>query len=123
MEAITKQFVVPVMPVQPSQNKMIYPWERTNLFTLCQELYALASKTGYLGTFEEFKAHFGEYLESGESIIDYDTYTGQYEVTPLPNLEQILRTRNKVLKHDVVIQPIPYYETTNNAGGYTVIIG
>lgn len=123
MEAITKQFVVPVMPVQPSQNKMIYPWERTNLFTLCQELYALASKTGYLGTFEEFKAHFGEYLESDESIIDYDAYTGQYEITPLPNLEQILRTHNKILKHDIVIQPIPYYETTNNAGGYTVIIG
>lgn len=123
MEAITKQFVVPVMPVQPSQNKMIYPWERTNLFTLCQELYALASKTGYLGTFEEFKAHFGEYLESDESIIDYDAYTGQYAVTPLPNLEQILRTSNKILKHDIVIQPIPYYETTNNAGGYTVIIG
>lgn len=123
MEAITRQFVLPVMPQQPAAKTSVYPWERTNLFILCQQLYGLAAKTGYLGTFEEFKEHFGEYLESGDSIIDYDAYTGQYEVTPLPNVEQILRTRNKVLKHDVVVQPIPYYETTNDAGGYTVIIG
>ena len=119
MEAITKQFILPVMPQQPAAKPSVYPWERTNLFVLCQQLYQLAAKTGYLGTFEDF----GEYLESGDSIIDYDAYTGQYEVTPLPNVEQILRTRHKVLKHDVVIQPIPYYETTNDAGGYTVIIG
>lgn len=123
MEAITQQFVLPVMPQQPAAKASVYPWEHTNLFILCQQLYGLAAKTGYLGTFEEFKEHFGEYLESGDSIIDYDAYTGQYEVTPLPNVEQILRTHNKVLKHDIVIQPIPYYETTNDAGGYTVIIG
>ena len=123
MEAIKQQFILPVTPQQTAVKSSVYPWERTNLFVLCQQLYSLAAKTGYLGTFEEFKAHFGEYLESGESIIDYDTYTGQYEVTPLPNVASILRTHNKVLKHDVVIQPIPYYETTNEAGGYTVIIG
>lgn len=123
MEAITKQFILPIMPQQPAVIPSIYPWESTNLLILCQQLYQRATKTGYSGTFEEFKEHFGEYIESGDSIIDYDAYTGQYEVTPLPNVEQILRTRNKVLKHDVVIQPIPYYETTNDAGGYTVIIG
>ena len=123
MDAITKQFILPVMPQQQAAKPSVYPWERTNLFVLCQQLYQLAAKTGYLGTFEEFKTHFGEYLESGDSIIDYDAYTGQYEVTPLPNVEQILRTHNKILKHDVVVQPIPYYETTNDAGGYTVIIG
>lgn len=123
MEAITRQFILPVMPKAEPSLPVIYPWENTNLFVLCQQLYELASKTGYLGTFEEFKEHFGAYLESGDSVIDYDVYTGQYEVTPLPAVEQILRTRNKVLKHDIVINPIPYYEVSNEAGGITVSIG
>ena len=123
MDAITHRFVVPIMPEQPAKLKVVYPWETTNLLILCQQLFELAVKTGYHGTFEEFKAHFGEYLESGDSIIDYDEYTGQYQVTPLPYVEQILRTRNKVLKYDVTIEEIPYYETSNDAGGYTVIIG
>ena len=95
----------------------------TNIYNLCQQLFELAAHTGYTGTFDEFKQHFGEYLESSDIIIDYDEYTGQYQVTPLPNVEQILRTKNKVLKQDVIIEQIPYYETTNLAGGYTAIIG
>jgi len=90
---------------------------------ICQELFELAHNTGYHGTFEEFKEHFGEYLESGTIIINPDEYLGQYQVTPLAFLEQILRTNNKLLKQDIIIEPIPYYETSNNAGGYTVIIG
>ena len=123
MEALTRRFGVPMMPAQPANLKVVYPWETTNIYNLCQQLFELASKTGYLGTFEEFKTHFGEYLESGSSIIDYDIYTGQYQVTPLPNVEQILRTQNRLLKHDIIIEQIPYYETTNLAGGYTAIIG
>ena len=60
---------------------------------------------------------------SDNVIIDFDNYTGQYSVTPLPNIDQILKTKNKLLKEDVIVEQIPYYETTNDAGGYTVIIG
>ena len=123
MDALTRRFVVPIMPEQPANLKVIYPWEQTNIYNLCQQLFELAAHTGYTGTFDEFKQHFGEYLESSDIIIDYDEYTGQYQVTPLPNVEQILRTKNKVLKQDVIIEQIPYYETTNLAGGYTAIIG
>lgn len=123
MDALTRRFVVPIMPEQPANLKIIYPWEQTNIYNLCQQLFELAAHTGYTGTFDEFKQHFGEYLESSDIIIDYDEYTGQYQVTPLPNVEQILRTKNKVLKQDVIIEQIPYYETTNLAGGYTAIIG
>lgn len=124
MNAITKQFVLPIPPQPPKpQMPIIYPWETTNLYTLCMQLYELARNTGYTGTFDEFKSHFGAYLESGDSIINVNEYTGQYTVTPLPNVEQILRTDNKILKHDIVVEPIPYYETSNDAGGYTVIIG
>lgn len=123
MDAITKRFVVPIAPMPTPPIKTIYPWENTNLYNLCVQLYELAKKTGYEDTFEEFKSHFGAYLESNTSIIDVDEYTGQYIVTPLPDLEQILRTNNKVLKHNIVVEPIPYFQTSNDAGGYTVTIG
>lgn len=124
MEAITRQFVLPIEPqVKNPSLPVVYPWEQTNLFNLCQQLYELAAQTGYHGTFDEFKRYFGEYLESGDSIIDYDEYAGEYVCYPLPDVEQILRTKNKVLKHDIVINPIPYHEVDNYAGGRTVTIG
>lgn len=123
MEALTRQFVIPTVPDNPVKLKVIYPWETTNIYTICQQLFNLATHTGYNGTFEEFKAHFGEYLNSDNVIIDFDNYTGQYSVTPLPNIDQILKTKNKLLKENVIVEQIPYYETTNDAGGYTVIIG
>ena len=123
MEAITKQFILPILPTKKPSLPVVYPWENTNLLNLCQQLYALAATTGFTGTFEDFKLHFGAYLESNDITIDYDTYTGQYEVTPLPSVEQILRTKKKVLQDDITVGPIPYYETSNDAGGYTVIIG
>lgn len=49
-------------------------------------------------------------------------YTGEYVVTPSVQ-EQILETRNKVMSNDVTVEEIPYYETSNEHGGYTVIIG
>jgi len=41
----------------------------------------------------------------------------------MAHLSQILRTNDKIMTDNVVVEPIPYYETTNDAGGYTVIIG
>lgn len=52
----------------------------------------------------------------------YEEYGGPYEVTP-STLEQTLPTINKVMALDVTVHEIPYYETTNESGGYTVIIG
>lgn len=123
MEAITKSFILPTMPNSQPSLPVVYPWEQTNLFNLCQQLYMLAAQTGFGGTFDDFKTYFGSYLENGDISIDYDIYTGQYNVSPLPNVEQILRTNNKLLKHDIVIEPIPYHETDNSAGGRTVSIG
>ena len=123
MDAITRQFILPAEPTVAAKLPVVYPWEQTNLFILCQQLYELASKTGYTGDFEEFKTHFGEYLNSDGSLINYDIYTGQYEITALPEVEQILRTEKKILLADIVINPIPYYEVSNEAGGITVSIG
>jgi len=59
------------------------------------------------------------YGHGGET---YEEYTGVYEITPSTS-EQVLPTAQKVLTADVTVQEIPYYETTNESGGYTVIIG
>ena len=50
-------------------------------------------------------------------------YTGRYQVTPLAYLDQILRTKDKVMEQDVTVEKIPYQTTSNTAGGYTAIIG
>ena len=123
MEAITQQFILPVIPKVEPRLPIVYPWEQTNLFNLCQQLFELAAQTGFTGSFDDFKARFGAYLENDEIVIDYDIYSGQYLVTPLPNIEQILRTQNKVVTEDIVINPIPYAEVSNLAGGKTVTIG
>lgn len=52
----------------------------------------------------------------------YPEYKGATEVTPHV-VGQILPTMNTLLKRDIEIKAIPYYETTNLKGGYTAIIG
>ena len=69
-------------------------------------------------------------VHGNSSIIDIDVekrdigvpYTGTYEVTPLPYAKQELRTENRVLAKNVIINEIPYYETSNPYGK-TIIIG
>ena len=51
------------------------------------------------------------------------TYTGRYEVTPMADIAQVLNTNNKIMEDNVTVEKIPYAETSNAAGGYTVIIG
>lgn len=54
---------------------------------------------------------------------DQEPYTGEYEVTPDISGEQVLATANKYLAKDIVINPVPYSETTNASDGVTVYIG
>lgn len=55
-------------------------------------------------------------------LVGGDPYTGEYVVTPTTEA-QTLGTAYKVMTDDVTVHEIPYYETTNPSGGYTVIIG
>ena len=50
-------------------------------------------------------------------------YDGAYEITPLTETETVMETAGKRMADDVVVLAIPYYETTNESGGYTVNIG
>lgn len=51
-----------------------------------------------------------------------NTYQGEYEVTPVAYEKQTLKTSNLLLEHDVVVNEVPYYETTNDSNGTTVYI-
>ena len=53
--------------------------------------------------------------------IGYEDYAGPYKVTPKVE-SQALSTADKHMTHDVTIEPIPYYEVSNQ-NGKTIIIG
>ena len=48
--------------------------------------------------------------------------SAEYEVVPNAFNTQVLPTANKVLKKDIVVQKVPYFETSNNYDGVTVYI-
>lgn len=57
------------------------------------------------------------------NIVDgADYYEGPYEAVPKPD-EQTLPTSGKCMTEDVLVRGIPYYETSNAAGGNTIYIG
>lgn len=90
--------------------KRIYPWDEYDATLVLQWLYAQAKKTGFIGSFEDFKLRYGAYIDAldPQDIHDIiENYKGPYHITPLESIEQVLKTKNKVLNHDIVIDPIP----------------
>lgn len=90
--------------------KKIYPWDEYNKVLVMQWLYAQAQATGFTGTLEDFKLRYGAYIEAADpqDISDLiENYTGTYHITPLVSIEQVLKTKNKVLNQDIIIDPIP----------------
>lgn len=67
----------------------------------------------------EFSVDFGEIntIHSGGV-----SYKGDYTVTPKVT-EQILPTANALLKEDIFVKSIPFFDVSNLAGGSTVYIG
>ena len=90
--------------------KRIYPWDEYNVELVMQWLFAQARKTGFTGTFEDFKLRYGAYVEAidpQEAHEIIENYTGTYHIIPLMGIEQVLKTKNKVLNQDIIIDPIP----------------
>lgn len=54
--------------------------------------------------------------------VGIDIYTGETEVTPTDQ-EQQLDTSGKKMGDDITVKPIPYAEVSNHSGGITVTIG
>ena len=53
---------------------------------------------------------------------DAPDYEGSYVVTPKAHSETVLPTNNRVMRDDVTVLRVPYYETSNPSGGYTAYI-
>lgn len=53
---------------------------------------------------------------------EYDAYSGDYKVIPKASGSQILNTANKVLKEDILVTEVPYWETSNESNGLTAYI-
>ena len=80
--------------------------------------------------FEDIADCFLVIPESGEAGVymaiggnNLPPYTGDVIVTPQAESPVVLETANKSLYEDITVLEIPYVETSNLSGGYTVSIG
>lgn len=60
-------------------------------------------------------------VEKGGSY--YPPYTGKYHITPTLYWQQRLETFGKSMTDDVLVDSIPFTETSNPQGGKTIVIG
>ena len=81
----------------------------------------LAGKIGSEGTLFGSIVSEGALSGSLSMPVGYEDYAGPYKVTPKVE-SQALSTADKHMAHDVTIEPIPYYEVSNQ-NGKTIIIG
>lgn len=73
--------------------------------------------------FEQEGSYFASNFGQIQTITEYigDPYVGEYTVTPTVE-EQIMQTKEKIMRDDVTIQAIPYFEVSNTSDGVTVYI-
>ena len=86
---------------------------------LTQELPSLSGQLAL----DEGLVLTGDLVIQSATEVDVPPYDGSYEIAPVANAEVILSTTGKKMLDDVTVLEIPYYETSNESGGYTVIIG
>lgn len=54
---------------------------------------------------------------------EYAVYDGAYEIVPKVSQTQTLPTGNRILKQDIIVREIPFYEAKNESDGMTAYIG
>ena len=81
----------------------------------------LTGKIGSEGTLSGSIVSEGALSGSLSMPVGYEDYTGPYAVTP-KIVSQSLNTADKHMSSDITIEPIPYYEVSNQ-NGKTIIIG
>lgn len=122
---MNQQYALPPNP-QHAVLKKIYPWDEYSITLMMDQLYAQAQRTGFSGTFEDFKLRYGLYVESTDPMDPQsfiENYTGTYHIIPLVGIEQTLKTKNKVLNQDIIVEAIPENlipSTNPYTGRYTV---
>lgn len=78
-------------------------------------------KIGFSPTKSVFQVEFDTALEIKEST-EADVYVGEYTLTP-ETKDQVLLTKEKLLKENVTVKAVPKQIVDNPAGGQTVTIG
>lgn len=59
---------------ETAEFSIVYPWESIGLSILSDQIFILASQSGYTGTREEFHKYFGTYLEKNRQEILFETF-------------------------------------------------
>ena len=67
---------------------------------------------------DSFDVELGQVME----VPTAPAYTGEYEVIP-KFTEEVLKTKNKLMKDNVVVYPIEVARVSNPSGGTTIYIG
>ena len=62
-------------------------------------------------------------IGASHSGVEYPTYHGPTVIKPEAYDMQLLETENTTVKENIIVLPIPYFETTNPQGGSTIYIG
>lgn len=66
-------WITPPIP-DTTEFQTVYPWENIGLSILSDQIYLLASQSGYHGTREEFHRHFGSYIENNKWEILFESF-------------------------------------------------
>lgn len=74
-----------------------------------------------LGTLEVSEEEVVE-LEVSEGTCETSTYHGEYTIVPKV-YETELKTKNKFMSDNILVEKIPYSSVDNLAGGQTLTIG
>lgn len=82
----------------------------------CMPISACSSLSGALSC--EGSLH-GQLSVGGRNA---EKYEGIYRVVPKARRAQMLPTENKLLKENIVVTEVPFFETENDANGKTVYI-
>ena len=53
---------------------------------------------------------------------EYDAYDDSYEIVPKAFQSQILETKDRVMKENLVVKEVPYWVTSNESNGETAYI-
>nr|DAU70786.1 MAG TPA: hypothetical protein [Caudoviricetes sp.] len=78
-------------------------------------------KIGFSPTKSVFPVDFDTALEIKEGT-EAEVYEGEYTLTP-ETTDQVLLTKEKLLKENVTVKAVPKQIVDNPAGGQTVTIG
>lgn len=76
---------IPPIP-DTAEFSSVYPWETIGLNILGDQIYMLASQSGYTGGREEFHRYFGSYLEQNKWEILFESYNNFPQVGELNKL-------------------------------------